>query len=115
MKNRRALAFLLSVALAAALPFSTFASTAEPAEAADPCAEGHDLQEEVTEPTCTSGGYTTVTCSRCDFEEIKDLTQALGHDYQEEVTEPTCTKGGYTTVTCSRCDFQDLKDETQPL
>ena len=92
---------------------------------------GHDYEATVTAPTCTEGGYTTHTCSRCedtytdtptdklDHTEgeaatcIEDqtctvcgevLTPALGHDYETTVTAPTCTEGGYTTHTCSRCE-----------
>ncbi len=92
---------------------------------------GHDYEATVTDPTCTEGGYTTHTCSRCkdtytdttteklDHTEgnaatcTEDqtctvcgeiLTPALGHDYDAIVTEPTCTEDGYTTHTCSRCE-----------
>ncbi|MBO4419601.1 MAG: S-layer homology domain-containing protein, partial [Oscillospiraceae bacterium] len=64
---------------------------------------GHDYQAVVTEPTCTEGGYTTYTCSRCGDSYVADETAALGHDYNAVVTEPTCTEIGYTTHTCSRC------------
>ena len=64
---------------------------------------GHDYQPVVTEATCTEGGYTTYTCSRCKDSYTDDKTEALGHDYQAVVTAPTCTEQGYTTYTCSRC------------
>ncbi len=55
-----------------------------------------------TEPTCTEAGEETLTCSRCDVTETREIN-ALGHDYQSVVTAPTCTEQGYTTHTCSRC------------
>ena len=91
---------------------------------------GHAYTTEVTPPTCTEGGYTTHTCTRCgdsytdtptdplDHTEgdaatcTKDqvctvcgevLNPMLGHAYTSEVTSPTCTESGYTTHTCTRC------------
>ncbi|MBO4420021.1 MAG: InlB B-repeat-containing protein, partial [Oscillospiraceae bacterium] len=76
---------------------------------------GHDYQAVVTEPTCTAGGFTTYTCSRCGDSYTGDETAALGHDYQAVVTEPTCTAGGYTTHSCSRCGDTYTDSETDPL
>ena len=64
----------------------------------------------VTEPTCTEGGYTTVTCEDCGKAIVSDPQDALGHDYQSVVTEPTCIEAGYTTYTCSRCDDSYVED-----
>ncbi|MDO5132872.1 MAG: LPXTG cell wall anchor domain-containing protein, partial [Eubacteriales bacterium] len=45
------------------------------------------------------------TCSRCDFEEIKDETQPLGHKYDEgKITrKATEDREGEMTFTCERC------------
>ena len=64
---------------------------------------GHDYKTVVTKPTCTEGGYTTYTCSRCAHSYVGDRVEALGHDYDSVVTPATCTEDGYTTHTCSRC------------
>ncbi|MBO5042512.1 MAG: hypothetical protein J6D87_06055, partial [Clostridia bacterium] len=91
---------------------------------------GHNYEATVTPPTCTEGGYTTHTCSRCGdtytdtpTEKLGHtegneatctedqtctvcgavLTPALGHNYEATVTDPTCTEDGYTTHTCNRC------------
>ena len=64
---------------------------------------GHDYTDVVTEPTCTEGGYTTHTCTRCGKSYTDSTVAALGHDYTDVVTEPTCTEDGYTTHTCNRC------------
>ncbi|MBQ4626630.1 MAG: phosphodiester glycosidase family protein, partial [Clostridia bacterium] len=93
-------------------------------------AKGHNYQISVTEPTCTTGGYTTHTCLNCG-ESFTDneisakghaegkpatctenqvctvcgeiLESAKGHSYSSVVTAPTCTKDGYTTYTCTSC------------
>lgn len=50
----------------------------------------HDYSEVVTAPTCTTDGYTTVTCSICKASSVKDVVTALGHT----------TEAG----TCERCE-----------
>lgn len=64
---------------------------------------GHNYVENITPPTCTSGGYTTYTCSICGHSYTGNQTNALGHSYSSTVTKPTCTAQGYTTHVCSRC------------
>ena len=76
---------------------------------------GHDYIAAITPPTCTKGGYTTHTCSRCKDAYVTDEVAALGHDYQAVVTAPTCTKGGYTTHTCSHCKDAYVTDEVAAL
>ena len=73
-------------------------------EPIDPCAGGHDYSGVVTDPTCTEGGYTTYTCTRCDDEYVDDETDALGHDYAGVVTlKPTYRSDGNETFTCKNC------------
>ena len=76
---------------------------------------GHNYVGVVTEPTCTAGGYTTYTCSRCGDSYTGDETAALGHDYIGVVTEPTCTEPGCTTHTCTRCGDTYTDNETPAL
>jgi DNA-directed RNA polymerase subunit RPC12/RpoP len=67
---------------------------------------GHNYTPSVTMPICTSEGYTTYTCSRCDDTYTDDETPALGHDYQHDPTRdaaPDCTSAGLEAYTCSRC------------
>lgn len=73
---------------------------------------GHDYQYEVVDPTCTEAGYTRVTCSRCDYDEIPEDSKkdALKHAYTAVVTEPTCFEDGYTTYTCDRCGDTYIED-----
>ncbi|MCD7944355.1 MAG: hypothetical protein LUH43_05665, partial [Clostridia bacterium] len=42
---------------------------------------GHSYEAVVTEPTCTTGGYTTYTCSVCGDSYTADETDATGHSY----------------------------------
>ncbi len=83
----------------------------------------HSYTSVVTNPTCTTGGYTTHTCE-CGETYTDHAIDALGHDFEDGVcgvcgeadpnyvpphthnhtsvvTPPTCTKDGYTTHTCS--------------
>ncbi len=75
----------------------------------------HTYNEKVTNPTCTEGGYTTYTCSKCGDEYTSNKTDAAGHSYDEDVTDPTCTEGGYTTYTCSKCGDEYTGNATDPV
>ena len=67
-----------------------------------------------TEPTCTTDGVKTFTCSVCG-ETRTEVIQATGHSSDEGVvtTEPTCTEVGVKTYTCTVCGVV-LKTETIP-
>lgn len=54
----------------------------------------HTYINTVTQPTCTTQGYTTHTCSKCNKTYTDTYTNPLGHNYEE----------GTTTYQCSRCD-----------
>ncbi len=58
----------------------------------------------VTEPTCTSEGERTRTCSGCDLAETEKIP-ALGHTFGEwqETLAATCAKEGEETRTCTVC------------
>jgi len=66
---------------------------------------GHDYVGVTTVPTCTEGGYTTYTCSRCQDSYTDKETEPKGHDWVltrvltegETLHEST---GLYTCVTC---------------
>ena len=73
-------------------------------------ANGHSYTSVVTDPTCTEKGYTTYTCSVCDYSEVRDYVDALGHDFSVTVPEKqaTCKEEGHTKyIGCSRCDAVD--------
>ncbi|MCD8115580.1 MAG: PT domain-containing protein, partial [Oscillospiraceae bacterium] len=66
---------------------------------------GHDYTATITEPTCTDGGYTTYTCSRCGNAYTDNYTDALGHAWDDGVitTTPTADAQGEITYTCTVC------------
>ena len=65
---------------------------------------GHNYVPAVTAPTCTAGGYTTYTCSRCTDSYVAEHTDALGHNPAWEVTAgATLTATGSEAQNCSRC------------
>ena len=59
----------------------------------------------MTAPTCTEGGYTTYTCSRCGDSYVSDYTDALGHAWNDDeiIANPTCTGDGVVVFTCTVC------------
>lgn len=58
----------------------------------------HTYKTTVKEATCTSGGYTTYTCSKCSYSYTGNNVSSLGHDY----VNGTCTRcGDSKTETCS--------------
>ena len=76
---------------------------------------GHNYKAETTSATCTQGGYTTNTCTRCGDSYKNNSTSALGHNYIRTATEATCTEGGGVKFTCSRCADSYITVETLPL
>ena len=82
----------------------------------DPCANGHSWDAGVvtTEPTCTTEGVKTYTCSCCGATKTETV-EALGHDYATETVAPTYFEGGYDTHTCSRCGDSYRDKETAKL
>ncbi len=65
--------------------------------------QGHSYNSVVTAPTCTEQGYTTHSCTKCDYVVVDSYVEAKDHSYVSEVTAPTCLEQGYTTHTCSAC------------
>ena len=77
----------------------------------------HDYVPMVTEPTCTTGGYTTYTCSYCGDTYVADEKTALGHTYGSLIAESpaTCVATGTAVhYKCSVCHtlFDANKVET---
>ena len=72
----------------------------------------HDFLYEEIKATCTSKGYTIVTCSKCKYHKKKDYINALGHEYSFiEKVEATCEHEGYSKYECIRCKDIQLKDK----
>lgn len=88
---------------------------------------GHDPVEEVVPPTCVLGGFTEITCSRCeDLYETKDNTDPTGHTiYKGEdaqlgthykiTFEPNCIEKGELTYVCTVCGelSEDAADKAE--
>ncbi len=63
-------------------------------------APGHDWQAGTPiAATCTSEGYTPLTCTRCGSTDLENITSALGHSYAYRDNG-----NGTHTYYCSRCD-----------
>ncbi len=65
---------------------------------------GHDYETVETEPTCTSSGFLTHTCSVCTDSYVSDYVDPVPHDYEETVIPATCTAMGYSVFKCADCD-----------
>lgn len=74
---------------------------------------GHSYTSEVVPATCTTGGYTKHTCTRCGDSYTTDETEANGHDFRtgwETVTAATCTTPGADKRVCFTCGHTENKD-----
>ena len=58
----------------------------------------HTFNEKITPATCTDGGYTTYTCTVCDYSYVGAEVDALGHDWAAATTSApkTCQTCGAT-------------------
>ena len=74
---------------------------------------GHDYDEVVTDPTCTTKGYTTHTCSVCNDTYTDNEVDALDHVWNEGEVTKAATYGhaGTMKYTCTR-DNTHTKTET---
>lgn len=63
---------------------------------------GHDIKSTVVAPTCTEPGYTINECTRCDFTETVDITDALGHSTDN--SNYRLTDGNKLVKDCTRCN-----------
>lgn len=72
---------------------------------------GHDLPDTWTirvAPTCTEGGLEFRKCTRCDYEETRDV-DAAGHNMSgvwKVRTQPTCTTEGLEYQECTVGDYE---------
>ena len=74
----------------------------------------HEYTQTVTEPTCTTGGFTTYTCTKCNYSYIGNDKPALGHKYGNWVvdSDPTPQAPGSKHRSCEHCG--DVQNETIP-
>ena len=80
---------------------------------------GHTYDNGVitTEPTCTTTGTKTYTCTVCNAIKTETLN-ALGHEYEEEYTidkKATCTEAGTKSKHCKRYDSCGAKTDEQVI
>ena len=77
---------------------------------------GHNYSSVVTDPTCTDGGYTTYTCTRCNHEYTDNHTQAHGHtEVIDQAVIATCYNTGLTRGShCSVCGEVLVAQEVIP-
>ena len=74
----------------------------------------HNYISEEHDATCTTGSYTSYTCSCGEGYTVEGDTAATGHSYEAVVTAPTCTEAGFTTYTCT-CGDSYTADEVAAL
>lgn len=77
----------------------------------DPLGHAWNSESVRIEPTCTTEGSVTGTCTVCGETDTEILVE-LGHDLeQHEARAATCTQiGWYAYVTCSRCDHTNYDE-----
>ncbi len=69
----------------------------------------HDMEDVVTPATCTSKGYTTSTCSKCEKMLIGSFTDPTDHNYiikNDECVAPSCESVGYNVYYCKDCNLK---------
>ena len=73
----------------------------------------HSHTAEVTNPTCTKGGYTTYTCA-CGHSYTDNVVAALGHtEVSDAAVDATCTEPGLTAGShCETCGEPIVAQET---
>ena len=107
---KKTLSWLLALTMCLSLlPAAAFADEEE-------CT--HEYVTEVTEPTCTEGGYTTHTCSLCGTSYMDEETEALGHSYEDvpKVEPQVGVPGHEAGSVCSVCgDVQSGYEEIPAL
>ena len=78
---------------------------------------GHNYKSTITQPTCTTAGYTTHTCTRCGDSYTDSNINAKGHtEVKDAAVEATCTTTGLTEGKhCSVCNAVLVAQQTIPL
>ena len=64
----------------------------------------HAYESVTTDPTCTSYGFTTKTCTECGDTVTSAFIAPLSHEMKDRVFPATCTAAGYTERYCELCN-----------
>ena len=106
MTLRKAIAWLLLLAMIFIQPASVFADTAPGA----PCSHRWSEWDPIEHPTCTTTGKQVRFCSICFTQQIGTIPK-LPHSWNEwTVTkEPTCTSTGSRFHTCTVCGTRETE------
>ncbi|MGM9680807.1 MAG: cohesin domain-containing protein [Eubacteriales bacterium] len=76
----------------------------------------HQYHVSVTEPTCSSEGYTEYRCSECSITYISDYVSKTPHTWKTlSSTEATCTKAATQTRQCKVCGETETVSKGEPL
>lgn len=72
----------------------------------------HLYNSVVTQPSCTSQGYTTHTCS-CGHSYVDSYTAKADHSYGEwyQTVAPTCTAKGTERRNCTNCSAYETREK----
>ena len=81
----------------------------------DVATHAHDYNRIIADPSCMEQGYTTATCSICEYSKLEDFTNALGHAWTEATVASTCSAQGYTQHTCANDAEHSYKDGYTPM
>ena len=73
--------------------------------------EDCEYEDTVIEPTCTEGGSTIHTCTKCGGSYRDSFTEPLGHDFGEgeTVLHCSCNGEGLSEKRCVRCGYHLLE------
>ena len=69
--------------------------------------EDHSFTTVTTEPTCTSSGFDTKTCTYCGFIEITNEVETIPHSWESEYR----CDADYHWINCADCDEKKDKSE----
>ena len=77
---------------------------------------GHDYEDDVTAPTCTTGGSTTHICKNCDYKYTDGYLEPLGHTRDEGtiLKDATCTAEGSIKYGCTFEGCEHTEDDVIP-
>ena len=101
--------------VAATCTTDTYCSVCKTAQ--ENTAIGHNYEAVVTDPTCTTEGYTTHTCNNCGDSYVDTRIDALGHNMTKIEAKPATTEneGCITHYICGTCGkwYLDAEDNSE--